>query len=180
MFPEAFYFKTDQQQLKKNWLLFSQLIKTDNKLQNFVQPDLGCTPWFILKDEQIKKNHNSVYWWNLNAVSNVLTHYQTTNFRLFQTQRVCRLQFKFNKNGRRLSKLVKNTVGKGEIACYEQFLLFPQYFQKARFPGASKGVIVWEWVKVNIVPVLYTSVFHCRNFFTTWQTLLLVKIKSKS
>ena len=46
------------------------------------------------------------------------------------------------------SKWVKNTVGKGEIARYEQFLLFPQCFQKACFPGASKGVIVWEWVKL--------------------------------
>ena len=35
---------------------------------------------------------------------------------------------------------------KGEIARYEQFLLFPQCFQKASFPGASKGVIVWERV----------------------------------
>ena len=43
-------------------------------------------------------------------------------------------------------KRVENTVGKGEIVCYEQFLLFPQCFQKARFLGASKGVIVWEWV----------------------------------
>ena len=48
----------------------------------------------------------------------------------------------------KLSKRVENTVGKGEIARYEQFLLFPQCFQKARFPGASKGVIVWEWVKL--------------------------------
>ena len=40
----------------------------------------------------------------------------------------------------------ENTVGKGEIARYEQFLLFPQCFQKACFPGVSKGVIVWEWV----------------------------------
>ena len=39
-------------------------------------------------------------------------------------------------------------MGKGEIARYEQFLLFPQGFQKACFPEASKGVIVWEWVKV--------------------------------
>ena len=54
--------------------------------------------------------------------------------------------FKFDENGRKFSKWVENTVGKGEIACYEQFLLFPQYFQKACFPGASKGVIVWEWV----------------------------------
>ena len=37
-------------------------------------------------------------------------------------------------------------MGKGEIAHYEQFLLFPQCFQKACFPGASKCVIVWEWV----------------------------------
>jgi hypothetical protein len=35
----------------------------------------------------------------------------------------------------------------GEIARYEQFLLFLQCFQKACFPGASKGVIVLEWVK---------------------------------
>ena len=55
--------------------------------------------------------------------------------------------FKFDENGRKLSKRVENTVGKGEIAHYEQFLLFPQCFQKACFPGASKGVIVWEWVK---------------------------------
>ena len=46
----------------------------------------------------------------------------------------------------RLSKRVVNTVEKGEIARYKQFLLFPQCFQKASFPGASKGVIVWEWV----------------------------------
>ena len=56
--------------------------------------------------------------------------------------------FKFDENGRKLSKRVENTVEKGEIARYEQFLLFPQCFQKACFPGASKGVIVWEWVKL--------------------------------
>ena len=39
-------------------------------------------------------------------------------------------------------------MGKGEIAHYEQFLLFPQCFQKVCFPEASKDVIVWEWVKM--------------------------------
>ena len=29
------------------------------------------------------------------------------------------------------SKWLENTVGKGEIAHHEQFLLFPRYFQKA-------------------------------------------------
>ena len=52
--------------------------------------------------------------------------------------------FKFDENSRKFSKWVENTVGKGEIASYEQFLLFPQSFQKACFPGASKGFIVWE------------------------------------
>ena len=38
--------------------------------------------------------------------------------------------FKFNENGRKFSKWVENIVGKGEIAHYEQFLLFPQCYQK--------------------------------------------------
>ena len=38
--------------------------------------------------------------------------------------------FKSDENGRKLSKRVENTIGKGEIARYEQFLLFPQCFQK--------------------------------------------------
>ena len=38
--------------------------------------------------------------------------------------------FEFNENGRKFSKCVENTVGKGEIPRYEQFLLFPQCFQK--------------------------------------------------
>ena len=38
--------------------------------------------------------------------------------------------FKFDENGRKFSKRVENTVGEGEIAHYEQFLLFLQCFQK--------------------------------------------------
>ena len=33
-------------------------------------------------------------------------------------------------NNRKFSKLVENTVGKGEIARKEQFLLFPQCFKR--------------------------------------------------
>ena len=54
-------------------------------------------------------------------------------------------------------------MGKGEIAHYEQFLLFPQCFQKACFQGASKGVIVWEWVNVNLI---YDGF---QNFITKWK-----------
>ena len=38
--------------------------------------------------------------------------------------------FKFDENGRKFSERVENTVGKGEIARYKQFLLFQQCFQK--------------------------------------------------
>ena len=72
------------------------------------------------------------------------THYQTTNFKL---KEFADDNFKFDENGRELSKRVENTVGKGGITRYEQFLLFPQCFQKACFPGALKGVIVCELVK---------------------------------
>ena len=54
---------------------------------------------------------------------------------------------KFDENSRKFSKWIENTLGKGEIARYEQFLLFPQCFQKAGFPGASKSVTVWECVR---------------------------------
>ena len=55
--------------------------------------------------------------------------------------------FEFDVHSRKFSNLVENTVGKGEIARNKQFLLFPECFQKPCFPGASKGVTVWEWVK---------------------------------
>ena len=35
---------------------------------------------------------------------------------------------RFDENGRKLSKQAENTVEKGEIAHYEQFLIFPQCF----------------------------------------------------
>ena len=40
--------------------------------------------------------------------------------------------------GIQLSDGVENVVGKGEIARYEQFLLFPQCFQKLSTVDASK------------------------------------------
>ena len=37
--------------------------------------------------------------------------------------------FKFNENGNKFFKRVENTVGKEEISCNNQFLIFSQYFQ---------------------------------------------------
>ena len=79
-----------------------------------------------------------------------------TNFRLVQMKQSADNNFKFDENSRKFSKQVENTVGKGKIARYKQFLLFPQCFQKACFPGVSKGVIVWEWVNVCKMLLLWT------------------------
>ena len=39
-------------------------------------------------------------------------------------------------------------MGKGEIACNEQFLLFPQCFQKTCIADTKKPGLVWERVKI--------------------------------
>ena len=55
---------------------------------------------------------------------------QTTNFRLFQTERVCRRQFQFDENSGKFFKRLENTVGKGEIAGYKQLLLSHSVFKR--------------------------------------------------
>ena len=87
----------------------------------------------------------SIFSFSLNPLPD--DEFQTSKLKEFAEN-----NFEFEENGRKLSEWVENTVGKGQIACYEQFLLFPQRFQKACFPGASKGVIVWEWVNCFLKP----------------------------
>ena len=55
--------------------------------------------------------------------------------------------FKFDENGKKFSKWVENTVGKGEIARYEQFLFFPQCYQKTCTADTKKQVLVWKRIK---------------------------------
>ena len=59
-----------------------------------------------------------------------LTLSQTTNFRLFKLKEFADHNFKLYENVRKFSSKLENTVGKREIACYEQFLLFLECFQK--------------------------------------------------
>ena len=55
--------------------------------------------------------------------------------------------FEFHENGREFSNRVENTVGKGEIARYKQFLLFPQCFQKICTADMLKKGLLCEKVK---------------------------------
>ena len=56
----------------------------------------------------------------------------TSNFSFSHTvfKRLADDNFKFDENGGKFSERVENIVRKGEIARYEQFLLFPQRFQE--------------------------------------------------
>ena len=59
-----------------------------------------------------------------------LTLSKTTNFiDSSKLKEFADANFKFDENNGRFSERVESTVGKGEIALYGQFLLFPQYFQ---------------------------------------------------
>ena len=55
---------------------------------------------------------------------------QTTNLDSSKLTEFADDNFKFDENGRKFIKQVENTVGKREIARYEQFLLFLLCFQK--------------------------------------------------
>ena len=52
--------------------------------------------------------------------------------------------FKFYENGRKFSNRRKDTVVKGEIARYEQVLLFPRCFQKACTANTSEPVACFD------------------------------------
>ena len=66
--------------------------------------------------------------------------------------------FKCDKNSGKLSKKVENAVGKGEIARYEQFLLFPQRFQKTCTADTYNPGLVWESVKVPVEATFLSGV----------------------
>ena len=59
-----------------------------------------------------------------------LTFSQTTNFRLFLTEGLQIGNFKFDENVSQLSRQVENTAGKVKTSFVEQFLFYPQCFQK--------------------------------------------------
>ena len=74
------------------------------------------------------ENVGSLYFFTLPRVS--LTLSQTTNLDSSKMKDFADDNFNSDENGSKFSKRVEYTVGKGEIARYEQFFLFPQCFQK--------------------------------------------------
>ena len=80
-----------------------------------------------------------------------LTLSQTTKFRLFQTEReITEDNFKFDENRGKFSKRVENTVGKGETACFEQFLLFPLFSKDLYSRHIKTRVCFGKGTKVKV------------------------------
>ena len=59
----------------------------------------------------------------------MFTHPHTTNLDPSKLKEFADYNFKFDENDKKFPEQVENTVGKGEIARNEQFLLFSQCFQ---------------------------------------------------
>ena len=82
-----------------------------------------------------------------------LTLSQTTILDSSKLKEVADDNFKFIKNSRKFSKWVENNVGKGEIAHNEQYLLFPQCFQKTCTPDSkNKGLLISTFTENNTQP----------------------------
>ena len=66
------------------------------------------------------------------------------------------------------SKWVENNVGKGEIARYEQFLLFPHCFQKACIADTYKPGFVWKRVK-SLTPNQLETTMRMNSVQNVWE-----------
>ena len=116
-------------------------------------------------------------WLSLRSV-----HISTFSLTLSQTKKFRPLQFAYdnsilNDNGRKFScsKQVENIVGKGKIARYEQFLLFPQCFQKICTADTSQPGLVRERVKSFYLGVQCTYPYCPRVSITNTPRLILPK-----
>ena len=76
-------------------------------------------------------------WTNLEHCR-LLTHYQTTNFRLFQTERVCRRQFQIQRKWQKVNQTGRKHCGKRRNCSLRAISPFPTVFSKCMFPRGVK------------------------------------------
>ena len=69
-----------------------------------------------------------------------LTHYQTTNFRLFQTERVCRRQFQISRKWQKVIQMGRKHCGKRRNCSLRAISPVPTVFSKGSFPRGCQKV----------------------------------------
>ena len=98
----------------------------------------------------------------LSAIYSLFTIRQ--NFRLIQTENICRRQNNVAENLGR----IENIAAKGENACYQHFLHLPQCFQNASFSGSFNVGIVWKRTNFLLREHLsYSRVVKCKALMKT-------------
>ena len=86
-----------------------------------------------------------------------LTHYQTTNFRLFRIERLCRRQFQIWRKWEKVIQTGRKHCGKRRNCSLRAISPFPSVFKRLVSQGFSKGVIVWEWVNKCFPELIFTN-----------------------
>ena len=98
-----------------------------------------CTS-FLCNGDRIMWNKHEVFYTLLFYFDvQYLTHYQTTNFRLFQTQRVCRRQFQIWWKWQKVIQTGRKHCGKRRNCLLRAISPFPTVFSKGSFPGGVKS-----------------------------------------
>ena len=95
-----------------------------------------------------------------------LTFSQVTNFRLFQTERVCRrLNFEFEENGEKLAKRVENKCVKRRNCSLWAFLLFPLWAEMFYKSSTSRRICSADTSKATQAtdPLLYSKLIIKRD-----------------
>ena len=64
---------------------------------------------------------------------------------------------------------VENSLTKGEIARYEQFLLLSECFQKASASEVSENVFMWEKVKADVSDISILGIWFSEEMNQTNQ-----------
>ena len=75
--------------------------------------------------------------------------------------------FEFEENGKKLSKQVENTVGKGEIARYEQFLLSHSVFKRLVSQGRQKVSLCGNGLNCNFFGLTLRLKMSLTHYQTT-------------
>ena len=84
---------------------------------------------------------------------------------------------KFDKKGRNFARWVENTMGKGEIAHYEQFLLLPQFFQKTCIADTYKPQGLFG-KGLRKLPTVHSFGISTFKFFNEQHNFRLLQLES--
>ena len=94
-------------------------------------------------------------------LTRLLTHYQTTNFRLFQTERVCRRQFQIWRKWKKVIQTGRKHCGKRRNCSWRAISPFPTVFFKRLVSQGRQSVLLCgnglnfqlktSWIKMKIL-----------------------------